>query len=97
MLRLRNNAGRRGIYFNLTIDDLKAAWPTDGRCPVFGYILRRGRRTRKNSSPSVDRVKNSAGYRRGNVRVISNRANLLKSDATIAELRRVIEYMEGRL
>lgn len=37
---------------------------------------------------------NNRGYVPGNIRVISNRANLLKSDATVEELRKVIDYME---
>jgi hypothetical protein len=45
-------------------------------------------------SASVDRFDNSKGYTRENVRVISNRANLLKKDADAGELRAVLTYME---
>lgn len=41
-------------------------------------------------SPSIDRIIPELGYTKGNIRVISNRANLLKSNATIEELQKVI-------
>jgi hypothetical protein len=42
-------------------------------------------------SPSLDRIDPSKGYVKGNVRVISARANLLKNDATVGELTLVLE------
>jgi hypothetical protein len=50
---------------------------------------------RCSSSPSVDKFDNDRGYVKGNVNVISNRANVLKNDATVAEMRAVLTYMEG--
>lgn len=87
---IRARAARRGIEFSITVADI----PVPEFCPVLGIPIFVGERTRSNNSPSVDRFKNSLGYIPGNVRVISNRANLLKSDATPDELRRVIAYME---
>ena len=46
-------------------------------------------------SPSVDRIDPKKGYVRGNVRVISSRANLLKNDATIEELQLVLADLEN--
>lgn len=46
----------------------------------------------KNNSPSLDRIRNELGYVRGNVIVISNRANRLKSDASIEELRDIASF-----
>jgi hypothetical protein len=37
----------------------------------------------------------SLGYVPGNIRVISMRANRIKTDATADELRAVLRYMEG--
>ena len=44
---------------------------------------------------TIDRVDPDGGYVTGNVRVISMRANRIKSDASIAELESVIAYMKG--
>lgn len=49
------------------------------------------------SSPSLDRLIPAKGYVKGNVRVISRRANCLKSNGTLEEFRAVMAYMEGVL
>lgn len=67
-------------------------------CPVFSIPLKYGRRDTAASaafdSPSLDRIVPKHGYVLRNLRVISYRANALKSDASIDELRRVLAYME---
>lgn len=49
---------------------------------------------RKNSpnSPSLDRIVPERGYVRGNVVIVSFRANRAKSDLTIAELKQLVEF-----
>jgi hypothetical protein len=64
-------------------------------CPALGIKLEwnTGRRASANrTSPSLDRVKPELGYVKGNVVVVSNRANHLRNNATAEELRRVAEY-----
>lgn len=62
-------------------------------CPILGVPFVFDKR-RHPHGPSLDRVDNSKGYIPGNVCVISNRANRLKNDATIAEVRAILLYME---
>lgn len=69
--------------FNITIDDLVVP----EICPVFGTPMK---------SPSIDRTDSSKGYVPGNVDVISHRANQIKSDATLEELRQLVAYLEAR-
>ena len=81
----------RGVEFSLTLADVPEI-PT--HCPVFPWIeLRytvgeRGAGKSKNyfDAPSLDRINNTRGYVPGNIRIISDRANVLKSDATPEEL-----------
>lgn len=59
------------------------------RCPVLGITLIYGRKSKSGptpSSPSIDRIRPALGYVAGNVRVISHRANQIKSNATADEL-----------
>lgn len=94
--RTRNRALRSGIEFTINENDLD--WPDV--CPVLGVKLIYGAvgagRALFNSA-SLDRVNNKKGYVPGNVRVISNRANCIKRDATLEELRLIVKYVESAL
>jgi hypothetical protein len=65
-------------------------------CPILGLPLYRnvGGRAQGPNSPTIDRINPALGYVRGNVRVISARANSIKSDSTPEELLRVAAYMQ---
>lgn len=94
MLRTKRNECKKfGIEFSLELSDLS---PLPKVCPVLGltlnYIVTSGRP--EDNSPSIDRVNNSFGYVHGNVQVISNRANRLKSDGTREEHLKIAGYME---
>lgn len=67
-------------------------------CPVFGTRLEYGRTSpRDPAKPSLDRIDNRFGYVKGNVRIISWRANRLKWAATLEELEALVKYMsEGQ-
>lgn len=59
-------------------------------CPVLGLKLVRSRGKPNPASPSLDKIVPELGYVPGNVWVISRRANMLKNDATLAELRLLV-------
>lgn len=88
---LKYRAKQRGLPFDLTKDDL--VLPVT--CPVLGIpiIVGAGQNAHPNC-PSVDRLDNSLGYTKDNIFIISNRANLLKKDATVDELKALVRYME---
>ena len=82
--RARLRAKRRSLAFEL--HPLQIIIPE--RCPALGIRLcRYGRRTAY--SPSLDRLVPQKGYVPSNVRVVSDRANRLKGDRNIHELRRL--------
>lgn len=72
-------AKQSGIPFALSEGDFDI--PT--HCPALGLKLRRRHR---DLAPSLDRLVPELGYVRGNVVVVSNRANRMKNDATVSEM-----------
>ncbi len=88
LARVKHRAKKSNIPFNITEKDIQI--PT--HCPVLGFELNwnQGKGYHPNS-PSLDRIRPELGYVKGNVRVISARANLLKNDATVEELTKVLE------
>ncbi len=75
--RAKSRAKRLNREFSIDLEDVVIP----DICPVFGVPM---------ESPSLDRIDSSKGYVKGNVRVISLRANTLKNDATIQELEMVL-------
>ncbi len=88
LVHAKHRAKTRGMEFSITEKDIIIP----ERCPILNIPLFRGHRNNPNS-PSIDRVNNEAGYVSGNVSVISNRANELKRDATITELKLLAKWV----
>lgn len=88
-------ASRAGVPFNLSPRDIIIP----SHCPVLGIELFRtlGRQGGGPHSPSLDRIVPELGYVPGNVIVVSNRANRIKSDAAPHELRAVADFYEVSL
>jgi hypothetical protein len=92
---IKNRANRSGIEFNLTIEDCNIP----EICPVLGIpisygVPKEGNGKISDNSASVDRVDNTKGYIKGNVRIISYRANHIKTDATLQELEAIVKYIK---
>lgn len=89
--QIKLRANKHGIKFNLTLDDIIVP----DRCPVLGIKLKRGVGQSCDTSPTVDRINAKRGYIKGNVAIISQKANSLKGAATAAQHRRIAEWMES--
>lgn len=87
--RLRQKQTKKFPYepCDLTPEDLII--PT--HCPVFGYRLRWESFWRR---PTVDRIDHSKGYVRGNILIVSQRANQLRSNASLSELRALVRFYQ---
>lgn len=88
----KSECKKKGLPFDLTSDYLKSIW-TDN-CPVFERPFVRFDKT-EDMSPALDRIIPSLGYVKGNVVYISARANRIKYDASVDELRQVLLFVEG--
>lgn len=64
-------------------------------CPVLGIPLKVGKGKATWNSPTLDRILPELGYVAGNVVVISNRANQLKTNASFLELKKLVEFYEA--
>ena len=97
MQQAKVRAKQRNIDFDLTVDFLLSIYPEDNICPVLGIPLKFNTEDYQGSrynSPSLDRFNNSKGYTKDNVHIISSRANLLKSNATLEEIESLYMYMK---
>jgi hypothetical protein len=85
----KRRAAILGIPFDISPDDFEI--PT--HCPIFGFKLEVGNRGFNASSPSLDRIIPKLGYVKGNIQVVSYRANELKRDASLEELEMLVSYL----
>ncbi len=86
--RAKTGARRHGREFALAVADIQVP----EFCPVLGIRLDRAGKPGADDSPSVDRIDNAKGYVPGNIVVVSRRANAIKRDATLEELRRIADF-----
>ena len=82
-------AKKQGLLFNLVLEDLG---PLPEYCPVLGIPLELGTGHFCDGSPSLDKVIPALGYTKGNVIIISWRANRIKNNATIHELQALASF-----
>lgn len=92
VLSAKGRAKQFGVPFDLAADDITIP----ETCPVLGIPIYRGKGMKHAGSPSLDRMVPALGYVRGNVQVISFRANVIKSDATAAELEKVLAFVRKK-
>lgn len=84
----KQRAKIKGISFTITIEDVIIP----DKCPVFDIPLNHNDRLHV---PTLDRKVNELGYVKGNVQVISAKANRLKNNGTIEEFQQIINYMKN--
>lgn len=89
----KSECKRKGIEYNLTPEYLESIWT--GVCPIFNVPIERASHGRgSHHSAHLDRLDPNKGYVIGNVSWISGRANRIKYNATVEELRVVADCME---
>jgi len=88
----RARAKKKDIPFNLDLSDIVIPEV----CPILGIPMLQtcSQYAAAPNSPSIDRIDNNKGYVKGNVLIVSHRANSLKRDATLEELQQLVTFME---
>ena len=90
----RQNVLNQGKWkWDLKMIDLD--WPT--HCPILGLELdwENPWSRKMENSVSFDRIDNTKGYIRGNVKIISWRAYRIKNDGLAEEHIKIAEYIKG--
>jgi hypothetical protein len=91
LTQAKHRAKVRGIPFDLSIEDFHIP----EFCPALGIKLAIKRSKMTDSTPTLDRLKPELGYTKGNVAVISLKANRIKNDATVDELFAVASWLKS--
>ena len=84
---MRENARKRAILKNMEFElyTFKDLPKTPEKCPYLEIPIKVGSYGGIDSSPSLDRIDNKKGYVKGNVQIISRKANQIKNNATFEE------------
>lgn len=77
----------KNIAFDIQVADIKI--PEE--CPILGISFCYEKWSEY--APSLDRVNPKLGYIKGNICVISKRANRLKQDCLLEELQKLVDYV----
>jgi len=87
----RSRAKTFNRKFDLTIEDIGEL---PEYCPVFPHLkLESNKGKVRDNSYTLDRINSNEGYVKGNIQIISHRANTLKSDRTLEEQEMLVKYM----
>lgn len=83
-LSAKKRATKQNVPFNIEVEDIVIP----DTCPLLGIKLEfNGSVNNRDSSPSLDRKNPALGYVKGNIAVISYRANRIKNNASAAEIK----------
>lgn len=94
---IKHRAKLKNLPFNLEIQDILEAKPKDMLCPILGIPLVIGEGTVPNNA-TVDRLIPEYGYVKGNISIISHKANTMKSTCIDPnELRAVANFLSDKL
>lgn len=84
--QLLNSCRVRALQKNMDFNIIKEDIIIPEYCPILLTKIECGTKDNYSNSPSVDRIDNTKGYIKGNIQVISKKANTIKNNATIEEL-----------
>ena len=84
-------AKKKNIPFNITIED----FVLPEKCPLLEIPLTVGYGSSQENSYSLDKIIPELGYVKGNVWVISNKANMIKNNASLNELQLLVKNLEN--
>jgi hypothetical protein len=91
LMAAKARSKKNNLPFNISKEDLFIP----EYCPILNIELKHNEGIFKDNSPTLDRIVPSKGYTKGNVRIISHRANLLKNNMNMDECRLLLKDFEN--
>jgi len=92
----KRRAKKKKLEFSIIREDLVVP----EHCPIFNtplvYNRKKGKTFQGWDSPTVDRIDNTKGYTKDNIAIISWRANSIKGNATLKELKSIVKWLEDQ-
>lgn len=88
----KRRASRDGLPFDIEESDIVIP----EYCPILNIKLDYDNKDTRENSPSLDKIVPELGYVKGNISVISCRANRIKSDASVDELEAILKYYKEK-
>lgn len=94
--RTKDRALRKNLEFNLIESDIIIP----EFCPILKIPLFIGIKNQYENSPTIDRIDNTKGYIKENCKIISMKANTMKNNANLDELRifyeNIFDYIQNK-
>ena len=89
LTQAKSRAKKNSFEFNITKEDIIIP----KICPVLGIkLVVRSNGLAQDDTPSLDRINNDKGYVKGNIIVVSWRANMIKNKGTPDEHQRIADF-----
>jgi hypothetical protein len=90
LARARHRAKKNNLPFNIELSDIVIP----KTCPLLDIELKSNTDKTSPNNPSLDKIIPELGYVKGNIWVVSLRANKLKNDASLQELQTLVENLQ---
>lgn len=88
----KNRAKKAGLEFSITREDVVVP----DICPILGVGIIPMSPRKYGLGASIDRLNSSKGYTKDNIIVCSLRANMLKSNGTIEEFKKIVTFLSEK-
>ena len=85
------NAKMRAKKYNLEFNIKESDIIIPEKCPLLEIELYPGEKVVTKHSPTIDRIDTTKGYIKGNIQVVSHKANFIKTNLTLDELANFIK------
>lgn len=91
LIAAKARAKKQHVPFDICEDD----FIIPDVCPVLGIPIKQADGRANENSPSLDKIIPSLGYVKGNVAIISQRANWIKRDASVEEIEMLLNWLKS--